>query len=108
MDVHVLQVFEGLINQGCVEVVVLRELGAVGLVEVLVDVSLCSVVLLQLVVGEHGQTVERRVARFDLQTCLSGLEGILEMTGDVDVSGDSIDILIGAHGLHVLQFLGCL
>ena len=140
--VHVGLILESLIDQGCVEVVVLRELGAVGLVEILVDVCLGFVILLQLVVREHGQTVECRVAWLELDTSLCGAESILELTGEVaatyklvqtslvelvdvgllivlvglllvacqhvDVSGDGIDILIGAHSLHVLQLLGSL
>ena len=122
--------------------VVLRELGAIGLVEVLVDICLSSIVILQLVVREHGQTVERWVAWLELDTSLSSTEGILEVTSEVtaayelvecalvelsdvrlgvvlvsllliasqhiDMCSESVDILIGALCLHVLQLLSSL
>ena len=83
MSIHISLVLQSLINQSCVEVVVLRNFSTISLEEVLVDVVLSCIVVLQLVVCEHSNTVECWVAWLQLDTCLSSAYGIGKVTSEV-------------------------
>ena len=83
MSIHVSLILQSLINQSCVEVVVLRYLSTVSLVEVLVDIALSCIVVLQLVVSEHSDTVECWVTWLQLDTSLCSANSVSKVTSEV-------------------------
>ena len=86
--------------------VVLRVLGTVGLVEILIDISLGSIVVLQLVVAEHSQTGEGSVTWLVLQTLLTGCQSVLKVTLEIAGTCKLVQIsLVELCNGHLLEFV---